>query len=152
MLVITTRYQRTLLQRFQDQTVHDFTLTENNEMLRERQKARVSYKTGNMAQRKIFLQHAKAFASQIIAVFSEADYREFISKTKNFQVVFFPEYIEQFCCKHSIPGYSSVDSKEKCFLEDEAYETILTLCQSYLLANVTSFWQTKISQWLSDDS
>ena len=152
MLAVTTRYRRTLIQKFQDQIVHKFSLAEDNEMLRERQKARVSYKTGTMAQRIIFLQHAKSFASRIIAVFSEADYGEFIANTKNFQVVFFPEYIAQFCCKHSISDYFSADSKEKCFLEDEAYETILTLCQSYLLANVTSFWQKKISQWLCSDS
>lgn len=89
MLIATGRCVRSVMEKYDDDRFSIGVAVGNNEFLLERLHAKMARNVDGMDQRMSFLQHAKALASQIIAKFSETDYRGFISKSTNFDRDFF---------------------------------------------------------------
>ncbi len=116
--------------------------------LNGRLSARAHYKYQNIPERNKFIKHAKIFACQIVSKFAEDDYRRFINQSENFSVNYFPIFLRNFCEAYDISGYTDVSDQEACFVEDEAYVTILDLIQNKLLKNVTDFWRKVIGKEL----
>lgn len=149
MAAAITQYCEELKHKYwRDQQVAEFYDGEEYEWLNGRIEARIQYKLKNIPERNKYIRHVKTFASQIISKFTVNDFRKFIERIENFNVHYFPMFLRDFCKKYNISGYIDVSAQEACFLEDEAYVTILELISNQLLENVVDFWRKSIEEEL----
>ena len=120
----------------------------NLEFLDKRTAARLGYKRRTIFERQKFIERAKELSLQIISCFTEQDYREFIGNKENFNVFSFPLYLKRFCDRHEISVYENAAADEACFLEDEAFSTVLDMTEAYLCKNAKTFWEEMVSKEL----
>lgn len=147
--VAVTQYKEILKRKYwQDQQVSEFHDGKEYAWLNSRTEARIQYRLKNIPERNKYIKHAKIFASQIVSKFTLNDYRSFINQVENFNVHYFPLFLRNFCEVYDISGYIDVSAQEACFLEDEAYVTILDLIHNQLLENVSNFWRKHIENEL----
>ena len=97
-----------------------------------------------------YTEKTRSLVNIIIKEFEDLDYREFISDTKNFDFIYFPEYLKHFCEKHKLNDYGSLCDEEKATVEEVAFSEILQLVQAFLSENLDSFWRNIISEEVHD--
>ena len=97
-----------------------------------------------------YTEKTRSLVNIIIKEFEDLDYREFISDTKNFDFIYFPEYLKHFCEKHKLNDYGSLCDEEKATVEEVAFSEILQLVQAFLSENLDSFWRDIISEEVHD--
>lgn len=124
----------------------------NSTWLNERSAARSKYDAESAMCNRKYIAKAKSFGKQVVAAFTDKDYRDFIADQDNFICYYFPRYLKQFCTKYHLSSYLDADGKEACALEDEAFFCILSLVREQLLKQFESFWQKSIATELYGDN
>ena len=125
-----------------------FQFEDGEEWLNHRLNARGQYRLGNFPAWHKHTKHEKSFANIIVSVFTKEDYKKFIENSQNFHVQYFPLYLRQFCKRYSILEYEEVSAQVACFLEDEAFHTILDIIQGCFLEELHIFWHNAVARAL----
>lgn len=109
---------------------------------------RVTYNYEDSSMRLEHLKSAKLLSVDITRNFSESDYTDFIQSRNNFKVEHFIFWLERFCGKYGLTRFTNASPREACYMVEDAFSTIMSIVQSYLMRNFVHFWQGKVEEIL----
>ena len=156
---ITYKYTTLIIRQFKEENrtifMYNYELSdgddENNaekEQLVKITHQRMVYNLEDSERRLNYIKKAKEASIEIAKSFHEEEYRKFIKDVEHFTPKGFQQYMLRFCQDHHIDSYNKASTKTICYINEDAFTTIMTLTQGYLMEHFSRFWRDSVEKVL----